>query len=138
MFAARVICMTSRIEVSGVTVIGSRITPASNFLTMRTSLACWAAGMFLWMMPMPPHWAIVMARRASVTVSIAAERIGMFRRIPRVSGVARLTSRGRNVRVGRNERDVVESKRFGEDAHRPHSSSVKAFDYTGRRGFVPE
>ncbi len=80
MLCAWVSRSTSRIEVSGLTVIGLRITPASNFLTSRTSAACCSAVMFLWMMPMPPFCAMVMARRASVTVSIAADTIGMFRR----------------------------------------------------------
>ena len=85
--------ITSRIEVVEVTVIGSRITPASNFFTRRTSAACWSIDMFLWMMPMPPHWAIVIASRASVTVSIAAERIGMLSWMFLVRRVARETSR---------------------------------------------
>ncbi len=76
------------------TVIGSRITPDSNFLTRRTSAAWRSIVMFLWMMPMPPDCAIVIARRASVTVSIAAETIGRFRRIVRVRRVPRSTSRG--------------------------------------------
>ncbi len=37
------------------------------------------------MTPMPPCWAIAMASRLSVTVSIAALRIGTLRRIRRVS-----------------------------------------------------
>ncbi len=46
------------------------------------------------MTPMPPCCAMAMARRDSVTVSMAAERIGMFSEIPAVSRVARFTSRG--------------------------------------------
>ena len=52
---ARESACTSRIEVCGPTVIGSRITPASNFLTRRTSAAWRSIVMFLWMMPMPPR-----------------------------------------------------------------------------------
>ena len=40
------------------------------------------------MMPRPPAWAMAMASRASVTVSIAAEMMGMERLIARVSRVA--------------------------------------------------
>ena len=45
-------------------------------------------------MPIPPSWAIVIANRASVTVSMAAETMGMLSEILRVSCVAKLTSRG--------------------------------------------
>src|SRR3984885_11643629 len=47
------------------------------------------------MMPIPPSWAMVMARRASVTVSIAADTTGRLTWISRVSLLARDTSRGR-------------------------------------------
>src|SRR5690554_7069234 len=75
-------------------VIGSLTTPDSNFLTLRTSLACCSMVMFLWMMPMPPSWAMAMARRASVTVSMAADTSGMLSSIPRVRCVLRHTSLG--------------------------------------------
>jgi len=94
MLCERVMCMTSPIEVCGSTVIGSRITPASNFLTSRTSAAWRSTVMFLWMMPMPPDCAIVIARRASVTVSMAEDISGMLRRIARVRRVEVSTSRG--------------------------------------------
>jgi hypothetical protein len=41
--------------------------------------------MFLWMTPTPPVRAMLMAMRASVTVSMAADSRGMFRRISGVS-----------------------------------------------------
>src|SRR5271170_4041766 len=47
------------------------------------------------MMPMPPSWAMVIARRASVTVSMAADTTGRLTRISRVSWLASETSRGR-------------------------------------------
>src|SRR5229473_1209256 len=50
--------------------------------------------MFLWMMPMPPSCAMVIARRASVTVSIAAETTGRLTLISRVNRLASETSRG--------------------------------------------
>src|SRR5574343_2030869 len=46
-------------------------------------------------MPIPPSCAKAMAKRPSVTVSMAAESSGKFRVMLRVSRVARLTSRGR-------------------------------------------
>ena len=97
MLCAWVSASTSRMLVSGPTVIGSRITPDSNFLTLATSAACCSSGRFLWMMPMPPSWAMAMARRASVTVSMAAETIGSFSRRSRVRRVPRSTSLGRIV-----------------------------------------
>jgi len=45
--------------------------------------------------PIPPRRAIAIAARYSVTVSIAAETIGMLSGILRVSFVSRLTSLGR-------------------------------------------
>ena len=97
MLCAWVSASTSRMLVSGVTVNGSRITPDSNFLTLATCAACCATVMFLWMMPMPPSWAMAMAKRASVTVSIAAETIGSLSRRSRVRRVSSETSLGRTV-----------------------------------------
>src|SRR5262249_46384363 len=50
---------------------------------------------FLWTTPIPPCCAMAMAVADSVTVSIAAESSGMFRRRLRVSRVPRSTSLGR-------------------------------------------
>jgi len=94
MFLARVSSMTSRIVCSGRTVIGSWMIPLSKRFTRATWRAWDSTVMFLWMMPMPPSCAIAIARRCSVTVSIAADTTGRLRRIPRVSCVARLTSCG--------------------------------------------
>ncbi len=95
MFFERVRASTSRIVVSGGTVIGSWMMPLSKRFTRATSRACDSMVMFLCRMPMPPSCAIEIARRCSVTVSMAAETIGRFRRMPRVRCVARLTSCGR-------------------------------------------
>src|SRR3954469_5365494 len=46
-------------------------------------------------MPMPPSWAMAIAKRASVTVSIAAETTGMFSSSLRVRRLLREASRGR-------------------------------------------
>src|SRR5690606_31441427 len=97
MLRARVSLSTSAMVVSGPTVNGSRITPASKFLTRATCAACASADMFLWRMLMPPSWARAMARRDSLTVSIAAETIGRRMRRSRVSRVSRDTSLGRTV-----------------------------------------
>src|SRR5438105_908292 len=72
---------------SGWIVTGLTTIPASNFLTLRTSSACSAIGMLRWITPMPPAWAIAIAKAPSVTVSIAAEISGMPSLISRVSRV---------------------------------------------------
>src|SRR5437867_1047198 len=91
----RCTAITSRTVISGEMVIGSRSTPDSKRLTLATSTACAWGVRFLWMMPMPPSWAMAMARRASVTVSMAADTRGMFSSSLRVRRVFRETSRGR-------------------------------------------
>ncbi len=91
---ARFSAMTSRTDIVGGTVSGSLTTPDSKRLTIATSAAWRAAGMFLWMMPSPPSCAMVMASRASVTVSMAADTSGMLSAMDFVRRVARLTSRG--------------------------------------------
>ncbi len=85
---------TSRTDIVGGIVIGSLTTPLSKRLTLATSAACFAGDMFLCTMPRPPSCAIAIARRASVTVSIAADSSGMFSVMLLVRRVARLTSRG--------------------------------------------
>src|SRR5580765_3471434 len=59
--------------------------PLSDRFTRSTSEACSSIPRFLWITPRPPCCAIAMASRLSVTVSIAALRIGTFNRIRRVS-----------------------------------------------------
>src|SRR6185436_7157805 len=63
--------------------------------TLATSAACSRMPRFLWMMPMPPSCAMAIARRASVTVSMAAETSGMFSSSLRLRRVFREASRGR-------------------------------------------
>ena len=124
MLCAWVRASTSRMVVSGPTVIGSRMTPASNFLTLATSAACCSRLRFLWMMPMPPSWAMAMARRASVTVSMAADRIGSLSF--RSPGQPRfeVDVLGQDGRVGGDERDVVVSECFSLDAQHRHTRDV--------------
>ncbi len=62
------------------------------------------------MMPMPPSWARAMARRDSVTVSMAADRMGMLRRIPRQTQVRRSDLVGVDLGEARDDGDVVESE----------------------------
>ena len=93
----RYLAMTSRASAtraSGTTVTGSTIIPDSERLTLSTSDAWAAMVMFLWMIPMPPSWAMAMARWASVTVSMAAERMGTLSVMERVRRVWMSTSEG--------------------------------------------
>src|SRR6185503_15616391 len=87
--------MTWRTRMSGAMVIGSRSTPDSKRLTLATSAACSFGEKFLWMMPIPPSCAIAIARRASVTVSMAADTRGMLSSSLRVRRDFRETWRGR-------------------------------------------
>ena len=68
--------------------------PLSDFLTFVTCLHCVSISMFLWIIPIPPSLAIAIAARCSVTVSIAAETIGILRDILRVSLLSSDTSFG--------------------------------------------
>ena len=94
------------------------------------------------MTPMPPAWAMAIARRASVTVSMAEEMIGMFREI--VAG----DPRG-DIRLGRHhfrqpglQQDVVEGEGLAQTAvvvfghaNSPSSHRDRGMnDRVGRRG----
>ena len=79
---------------SGEMVMGSTIIPLSDFLTFSTSWACSATPIFLWMMPIPPSWARQIAVFDSVTVSMAALRMGICSRIEGVRGAETSTSAG--------------------------------------------
>ena len=98
---------------SGATVTGSTIMPDSERLTLSTSAAWAAIVMFLWTKPSPPSWASAIARCASVTVSIAAETIGIRSAILRVSRVVHVHLRGQHVRALRHQQHVVEGQRLG-------------------------
>jgi hypothetical protein len=74
--------------------LGPRIIPLSARFTRSTLARLRLDPMFLWMMPTPPSRAIVMAARLSVTESIAADRMGMFKSSPRQSRVRTSTSLG--------------------------------------------
>jgi hypothetical protein len=94
------------------TVIGSLMMPLSYFLTRRTSRGLRSMDMFLWMMPMPPSWAMAMARRASVTVSIAADTSGIFRSMSRVRRRAQTDVRRHHLGIAGQQQHVVEGEGF--------------------------
>ena len=87
--------VTSASVWSGWMVSGFTTMPDSNFLTRRTWAACSAGSRFLWMTPRPPSWAMAMAMGASLTVSIAAEMIGMLSGMVRVRRVRVSVAEGR-------------------------------------------
>ena len=78
----------------GGSVTGSRIIPDCERFTRSTSTTWSSIDRLRWMMPMPPARARAMARRASVTVSIAADTIGMASSMRGVSRVQVRTSFG--------------------------------------------
>ena len=98
----------------GESVIGLTIIPLSDRLTRSTSDACSSIDRFLWMTPMPPCCAIAMARRDSVTVSMAALTSGTFSRMLRVSRVLTSTCVGSTSECLRHQQHVVEGQRGGE------------------------
>ncbi|BAA29381.1 215aa long hypothetical protein [Pyrococcus horikoshii OT3] len=63
---------------SGAIVITSSTINLSALLTLLTCSTCSSIPMFLWITPRPPSLAMATAISHSVTVSIAALRIGMF------------------------------------------------------------
>ncbi len=99
---------------SGATVTGSTIMPDSDRFTLSTSAAWASMVMFLWMKPIPPSWARAIARWASVTVSMAAETIGIRSEIVLVRRVDDVHLRGQHVRALRHQQHVVESQRLGQ------------------------
>ena len=75
-------------------VTGSTIMPDWLRLTLSTSATWSSTDRLRWTMPMPPARAMAMARRDSVTVSIAADTTGMDSSICGVSRVEVDTSAG--------------------------------------------
>ena len=72
-----VIILISAIVIVGEAVTGSFTIPLSYFLTNLICLACSSIDIFLCIIPMPPSPANVIAIWDSVTVSIAADNIGV-------------------------------------------------------------
>ncbi len=144
----RVISSTSRTVIAGEIVIGSLTTPLSNRLTFATSAACRAGGRFLWMTPSPPSWAMAIASRASVTVSIAADTSGTLRVMPRVRRVARETSRGTTVECAGTSRtsskvSALRTTRIGTNSSgaktnytRADRSPARTFDAPGALDYL--
>ena len=66
-------------------------------------------------MPIPPSRAMAIAIRASVTVSIAAETIGMFSSMLRDSREFVVASFGKDVRFRRDQQYVVECQTRADD-----------------------
>ena len=82
--------MTSRASLTlsvGDMVTGSTIMPLSERFTLSTSLACCSMVRLRWMMPRPPCCASAIAMCDSVTVSMAALTMGIFKLMLRVSCV---------------------------------------------------
>ena len=82
-------------EVVGETVMGFVIMPASDRFTRSTSAAWSAIERLRCMTPMPPSRAMAIARRDSVTVSIAAETRGIASEMFRVRRLSVDASEGR-------------------------------------------
>ena len=74
---------------------GSAIIPDWLRLTRSTSATWSAIDRLRWTMPMPPARAMAMASRASVTVSMAADTMGMANSMRGVSRVPVVTLDGR-------------------------------------------
>ena len=89
-----IIFMASPTVASGVSVIGSIMSPFSERFTLRTCSAWRSMLIFLCSIPNPPSRASPMAKGASVTVSIAADIIGILMRMSLVRLVEMFTSRG--------------------------------------------
>ncbi len=79
---------------SGGMVTGFITMPLSKRFTCRTLSACSSGVRLRCTTPRPPACAMAMARRASVTVSIAEETIGRLRLMDRVRRVRRSVSAG--------------------------------------------
>ena len=89
-----IISLASAIRCVGDRKKGSVITPCSLRFTLSTCAACSAMVIFLWITPIPPSRASAMAILASVTVSMAAERMGIFSLILLVSWMDKSASLG--------------------------------------------
>jgi hypothetical protein len=79
---------------SGRIVMGSTIMPLSWRLTLSTSSAWSSTDMLRWMIPRPPCWAMAMAIRDDVTVSMAALMTGTHRGMFRLRRVPTSASWG--------------------------------------------
>ena len=99
---------------------GSMTMPVSAFFTLVTSSACSSMVRFLWMTPRPPSRAMQIAVRASVTVSMAEDRIGNGQGDARGQVRADIHILGDDVALGGNEQNIVEREGFAERTIRQH------------------
>ena len=81
-------------------------------------------------MPMPPSWAMAMAKRASVTVSMAADTRGRFRAMRRENWVESWVSLGRTFeKAGTNNTSskvsALPSRRMGYLQKTDHTDSPR-------------
>ena len=107
----RISASASASVASGPIVTGLTTMPDSNFLTWRTCSACSAGERLRWMTPMPPACAMAMASRASVTVSMAAERIGMLSSMSPAMRVRDIGLAGHDLGMAGLQQHVVEGER---------------------------
>ncbi len=96
------------------TVTGPRIIPLSARFTRSTSRACSSIDRFLWMMPIPPSRAIVMAVRLSVTESIAAAEERDVQVEAAAEARLHVDVLGQYLAVRGDEQDVVERQALAE------------------------
>ena len=66
-----------------------------------------------WMIPIPPSRAMAMAIWASVTVSMAALRRGIFRRMALGELGGDFYFPGQDGRLGGDQKDIIKRKTFG-------------------------
>ena len=66
------------------------------------------------MTPRPPFWAMAMAMRASVTVSMAEAMIGMLRRMVLVSWVDDVDVAGQDLGAAGPQQHVIEGQAFDD------------------------
>ena len=94
--------------------------PLSKRLTRRTCSACTSTERLRWRTPMPPCWAIAIAISASVTVSIADDRIGMLSVMSLCEARLHVDLRGITSDGAGLQQDIVKGQRF-TDFHRSTS-----------------
>src|SRR5690348_16659447 len=130
--------MTSRASEtlsSGDMVMGSTIMPLSERLTLSTSPACCSTVRLRWIMPRPPCWAMAMAMRDSVTVSMAALIRGMFSVMLRERRVWVLTPAGTTSERAGNSRTSSKVRASGTGKWIMKSSGPQERGPSLRSGF---
>ena len=108
---------------SGEMVTGSTIMPLSERFTRSTSSAWRSMVMLRCTKPRPPCRAMAMARRDSVTVSMAAETMGMFSEILRVRQVRVSASVGRMEDLPGKQQHVVKRQALDDAIFNSHRAT---------------